>query len=81
MNLSENARHITRDPHLSLPSIPLGLARLGSELHRIGIAWAARRRRSRETRELYAMGDRDLWDMGLCRSDLPAIIAGSYRRD
>ncbi len=80
MNLSENTRHVTRGPYLSLPDIPLLLARLGSELHRIGIAWAARQGRSREIRELYALGDRDLRDMGLCRSDLPAIVAGSYRR-
>jgi uncharacterized protein YjiS (DUF1127 family) len=32
-------------------------------------------------RELNSLGDRDLADIGLSRSDLPAVIRGMYRGD
>ena len=32
-------------------------------------------------RELHSLGDRDLADIGLSRSDVPAIVRGMYRRD
>ncbi|MBI3515695.1 MAG: DUF1127 domain-containing protein [Proteobacteria bacterium] len=32
-------------------------------------------------RELAMLGDRDLHDIGLSRSDLPAVVRGMYRRD
>ncbi len=32
-------------------------------------------------RELATLGDRDLRDIGLSRSDLPAVVRGMYRRD
>jgi uncharacterized protein YjiS (DUF1127 family) len=31
-------------------------------------------------RELYRLGDRELWDLGLSRSDLLRIENGSYSR-
>jgi uncharacterized protein YjiS (DUF1127 family) len=31
--------------------------------------------------DLYRCSDRDLWDMGLSRSDLMAIENGSFHRD
>jgi hypothetical protein len=30
---------------------------------------------------LYLFSERELWDVGLRRSDLPAIADGTYRRD
>jgi uncharacterized protein YjiS (DUF1127 family) len=47
-----------------------------------GIAgWIARRRSRREAAALLAFSDRDLWDLGLSRSDIPGIMNGTYRRD
>ena len=43
--------------------------------------WTANRRRTREIQELARFTDRDLWDVGLSRSDLMALEKGSYRRD
>jgi uncharacterized protein YjiS (DUF1127 family) len=31
-------------------------------------------------RELHSLGDRDLADIGLTRSDIPSIVAGLHRR-
>ncbi len=36
--------------------------------------------RSLIARELAAYSDRDLCDLGISRSDVPAIVNGSYRR-
>ena len=52
-----------------------------ARLDRLGSAWAARRKRARELRDLYRFSDRELWDVGLSRSDLPAIADGTYRRE
>jgi uncharacterized protein YjiS (DUF1127 family) len=43
--------------------------------------WLARRRHAREAEVLHAFSDRELWDLGLSRSDIPGIIDGTYRRD
>jgi uncharacterized protein YjiS (DUF1127 family) len=53
------------------------LARLGH----LAAAWAARRARNRDLRELYRFSDRELWDVGLSRSDILAIARGTYSRD
>lgn len=41
----------------------------------------AKRQRARELHDLAMFSDRDLWDVGLSRSDLMAIEKGVYRRD
>ena len=56
-------------------------ARLRARLAGLGARWAARRRTARDLRQLDLCTDRELWDMGLTRSDFPAIIKGVYRRD
>ena len=57
------------------------VAWLGVQLHRLGAAWMARRRAARELEELFQRTDYELRDMGISRSDLPAIMQGTYRRD
>lgn len=51
---------------------------------RISEAWtdymARRRKRDQILRELSAYTDRELADLGFCRSDIPAVANGSYRR-
>jgi uncharacterized protein YjiS (DUF1127 family) len=53
------------------------LARL---FHRLRASWAQRREVERQMQELYRSSDRELWDMGLSRSDLREIAKGTYRK-
>ncbi len=39
-----------------------------------------RRRRAQITRELLSYTDRELFDLGITRGDIPAVINGTYRR-
>jgi uncharacterized protein YjiS (DUF1127 family) len=54
---------------------------VGAWISRRVAAFADRRRRAREMHDLAMFTDRDLWDVGLSRSDLMAIEKGIYRRD
>jgi uncharacterized protein YjiS (DUF1127 family) len=80
-NLLDNARLFARGPQPIVSTARAWLARLRAGLGRAGASWTARRQRSREIAELAAFSDRDLWDLGLGRSDLLAISNGTYRRD
>jgi|tagenome__1003787_1003787.scaffolds.fasta_scaffold12322254_1 uncharacterized protein YjiS (DUF1127 family) len=40
-----------------------------------------RRERARIARELLSCSNRELFDLGISRGDIPAIINGTYRRD
>ena len=55
--------------------------RLGARFARLKDAIQARRERVRQMQELATFSDRDLWDVGLSRSDFMAIERGIYRRD
>ena len=79
MNFSEDARLIADGPMPVVRATGAWLA-LQSEFGRLGASWRTRRQRARELRELAALSDRELWDLGLGRSDLPAIANGAYRR-
>jgi hypothetical protein len=57
------------------------LLQLSAWMHHLPGALSARRTRARELRELYNCSDRELWDMGLSRSDFLAIEDGIYKRD
>ena len=57
------------------------LSQTGSWLTHLRDLWIARRRRARELDDLYRLSDRELMDLGLSRSDFPAIERGIYRRD
>jgi uncharacterized protein YjiS (DUF1127 family) len=81
MTLSQTARVVSDSPQHIVHQGSIWLARLQSTLHRINTARKARRRLDRDARQLYAFSDRELWDLGLGRSDVPSIIAGTYRRD
>jgi uncharacterized protein YjiS (DUF1127 family) len=65
----------------SATDIRLPLSHLRARFERLAAAWVARREVARGLRQLHRCTDRELWDMGLSRSDFPAIIKGTYRRD
>jgi uncharacterized protein YjiS (DUF1127 family) len=72
--ISEEHQNITRD-------ISAWLSRLYSQLSYVVAYLAAKRRRIRELDELRGFNDRELWDVGLSRSDIFAIEKDLYRRD
>jgi uncharacterized protein YjiS (DUF1127 family) len=80
MNLSENSPLIF-DGQQTVPTVNEWPSRLLAILVRLGTSWLARRKRAREFQVLQTFSDRELWDLGLGRSDLHAIINGTYRRD
>jgi uncharacterized protein YjiS (DUF1127 family) len=81
MNLSNDA-HSLPDTQQKIVSDSLRLLSWAhARLRRLGDSWIARRQRARELDELYRFTDRDLSDLGLSRSDLPAIQQGVYRRE
>jgi len=59
----------------------LGSAERAPTLKARFLAWRERRReRARIARELLSYTDRELFDLGISRADIPAIINGTYRR-
>jgi uncharacterized protein YjiS (DUF1127 family) len=76
MNLSDDTYLISGDQHVGV-FLPSMLTRL----HRIAAFWHQRRTRAREMADLYRFNDRELWDIGLNRSDLRAIERGTFRRE
>jgi uncharacterized protein YjiS (DUF1127 family) len=77
MSLSKNSYLAAHGQHDVSPwlSSPLGV------IDRVQALWTARRARARELRELSLFSDRELWDVGLSRSDIMSIEKGVYRRD
>lgn len=43
--------------------------------------WAERARHRQDAAQLEQFSDRELWDLGLSRSDIPSVARGIYRRD
>jgi uncharacterized protein YjiS (DUF1127 family) len=81
MNISEEVRPILAGQRQITRAVSVWLSRLQARLDHLGASWASRRQRARQVQELYRASDRELWDMGLSRSDLPAIARGTHRRD
>jgi uncharacterized protein YjiS (DUF1127 family) len=70
--------HVLRD---AAGFVPESLAQRWATLVRRIADWRERRRRRAQiTRELLSYTDRELFDLGITRGDIPAIINGTYRR-
>jgi uncharacterized protein YjiS (DUF1127 family) len=78
LRLSEDSRlvYLSQQPAIR-PNI-VWLFRLQMGLHRIAALWVARLQRRREGEVLRTFSDRKLLDLGLNRSDIQAIIKGTY---
>ena len=63
------------------PNFANNVSRWPLRLSRLGAYWKGRRERARQIQELFGSSDRELWDMGLSRSDLREIVNGTYRRE
>lgn len=54
---------------------------LRARIQRLASIWTARRRKSRELRELYSLTERELSDLGLSRGDFHGVEHGTFRRE
>jgi uncharacterized protein YjiS (DUF1127 family) len=81
VNLSEDTWLVSENQQQATHAVSVWLSRLQARLGRTAAFWAARRRRVQEAEILHGFSDRDLWDLGLSRSDITSIINGTYRRD
>lgn len=67
--------------HVLTPTGSLAAAEQRTSLKARFLAWRERRReRARIARELLSYTDRELFDLGISRADIPAILDGTYKR-
>lgn len=81
MHLFDEVRLFAEDHGLLPRKFRALMAQAHVRLHRMADAWIARRERARQIQDLYRFSDRELWDIGLTRSDIDAIANGHFRRD
>jgi uncharacterized protein YjiS (DUF1127 family) len=81
MSLSDQARFLPDTQQKIISDLLRWLFRARALVRRLGGFWTARRQRARELDELYRFTDRELADLGLSKSDLPAIGRGAYHRE
>jgi uncharacterized protein YjiS (DUF1127 family) len=81
MNISENPLLFFVGKQQIARKISVWPFRLQARIGQIVASWMVRRKQAREARDLLNFSDRELWDIGLGRSDVQSIIDGTYRRD
>jgi uncharacterized protein YjiS (DUF1127 family) len=54
---------------------------LNTAIDRFSEVRAERRRRARDFHALSESTDRQLWDMGISRADVPSVVNGTYRSE
>ena len=81
MAVSNNIGRIPQSRQQSLPAANTWLSRLQAGLFRTTTAWVTRRQQRHDAALLRTLSDRELWDLGLGRGDIPRVVNGTYRRD
>lgn len=81
MAVSNNIWRIPQSQRQNLVAANTWRSRLQAGLSRIATAWVTRRQQRRDAALLRAFSDRELWDLGLGRSDISRVVNGTYRRD
>ncbi len=81
MNLSNNTYMVSGVRQKMVDDAGAWLPSARGFLRRLGKQWAEKRAHAREMAELSRFNDRELWDIGLSRSDVLSIEQGTYRRD
>jgi uncharacterized protein YjiS (DUF1127 family) len=72
------ASHVLNNSHVSVWA---QLSHAVAERRARFSAWQGRRAyRARIARELYTYSERELFDLGIQRADIPAILNGSFKR-
>jgi uncharacterized protein YjiS (DUF1127 family) len=79
MNLTHSARLHGPDRHHIGRAAWRDQFRTG--LARLAAVWAERRKLAHNRRILTDFSDRQLRDIGISRSDIPAVLVGTFHRD
>jgi uncharacterized protein YjiS (DUF1127 family) len=81
MRLSDDTYLISGNQQKISTDVGKFLSSMRARLDRLGASWAASRARAQQMRDLHRFNDRELWDLGLSRSDIGSIERGTYRRE
>lgn len=81
MNFTKDAWLVPPNQQQAYRAVSATLLLLQMTYERFARAWAVRRQRANDAATLNEFSDRDLWDLGLSRSDIPGIVRGTYQRD
>jgi uncharacterized protein YjiS (DUF1127 family) len=81
MDVSNNIWGVAQSQQQSLPAANTWLSRLQAGLSRMTSAWGTFRQKRSDAALLRTLSDRELWDLGLGRGDIPRVVNGTYRRD
>ncbi len=81
MDVSNNIWGAPQSQQPSLTAANNWLSRLQAGLSRITSAWGTLRQKRRDEALLRTLSDRELWDLGLSRGDIPRVVDGTHRRD
>ncbi|MFL5279426.1 MAG: DUF1127 domain-containing protein [Rhodopila sp.] len=77
MNLTHSARLHGPD-HIGHSAV---WTQLRTRFSRLAAVWADQRKLARDRQILNDFNDRQLWDIGISRSDIPAVLSGTFHRD
>jgi uncharacterized protein YjiS (DUF1127 family) len=77
MNLTHSAQLHGSD-HIGHSAV---WTQLRTRFSRLATAWADHRKLARDRQILNDFNDRQLWDIGISRSDIPAVLSGTFHRD
>ena len=81
VNLSEHTWPATQGQQAATPASNQWVHHLYTGINRIRSALTTRLQRSRDAQALQTFTDRELWDLGLSRSDILRIEKGTFQRD
>jgi uncharacterized protein YjiS (DUF1127 family) len=81
MSLSDDTYLLSGQQQKIGPEFGKWISTFAARLRHIGTAWSESRKRDQEMRDLHRFSDRELWDVGLSRSDVWSIERGTYRKD
>ncbi len=81
MNLTESARLNSRTRAETSRNTNVWWTQVRAGLNRFAAYRAARRKHARDRQALFDFSDRELRDIGITRTDVPAVMNGTFSRD
>jgi uncharacterized protein YjiS (DUF1127 family) len=78
--LQRSINWLLKEGFMALWNFERGTIGLVTAKERLSAFIGRRRERARLARELMSCNNRELFDLGISSGDIPAIVAGTYRR-